>query len=145
MLELIATGHLGGDATVKELENSKVVVFNVAVNESYLDRNGTRVEKTTWLSCSIFKRKDQSLEIVKYLKKGTRVLIKGNIGLSTWKKDDGSTGARFEVRVKELELIGTKENAKPETGTNGHTPASAAEPVPANVSNYQETEDDLPW
>ena len=46
MLKLILTGALGQDAEIKEIGNSKLVVFSVAVSMDYKDSSGNKVEKT---------------------------------------------------------------------------------------------------
>jgi single-strand DNA-binding protein len=101
MLVLEAIGNLGADAIIKDLNGQKYIAFSVAHTESYKDSQGQRHERTTWVSCL----KYGESQVINYLKKGTRVFIRGELSakayeaggalqagcLKKWKLPFGST------------------------------------------------------
>jgi len=104
-LKLEIIGNLGADATIKEVNNSKAISFSVAHSEKYKNQQGEQVEKTTWVNCTQWKYKDQSTEIVKYLKKGTMVAIEGTPSVNGYQNQQGEIGASLNCRVTDLRLL----------------------------------------
>lgn len=105
MLKLIVSGVLGQDAEVKEVGNSKVINFNVAVSMDYKDAHGIKVEKTEWVRAIMWKGKDQSTKVADYLKKGKKVLIEGVPESEGYKSKDGEVKSSLSITVKELEFM----------------------------------------
>jgi single-strand DNA-binding protein len=67
MKQLSIIGHIGQDATIKEVNGNHFVDFSVAVNERYKKNDGTEVESTQWFSCST-----KNLKLAEFLKKARR-------------------------------------------------------------------------
>lgn len=93
MFKLLFTGNLGKDAKIIEKTDFKMIVFSVAVS--------SKKDETTWIECAYFRRFDQSLGIVDYLKKGTKVLIEADPSVDVY---EGK--GNFKARVINLELLG---------------------------------------
>ena len=74
---------------IARTQQVKAINFSVAVNKSYKNSEGTKVEKTDWISAVIWKKKDASIKIADYLKKGTKVLIEGEPGVDSFIGKDG--------------------------------------------------------
>lgn len=106
MLKVILNGALGADAEVREVGNQKAINFSVAVNKSYKNSEGTKVEKTDWISAVIWKKSDASIKIADYLKKGTKVLIEGEPGVDSFIGKDGKAAGHLTVIVREVDLVG---------------------------------------
>lgn len=81
-------GHLGADPEIRRSRDGKPIAnFRVATSESWRDRNtGERKEKSEWHSVVIF---NEGLAGVaeKYLRKGSKVLIEGQLQTRQWEKD----------------------------------------------------------
>ncbi len=105
MLKVILNGALGNDAEVKDVGNSKLITFNVAVSLDYKDQQGNKVEKTEWVRANIWRGKDQSTKIAEYLKKGKKVLIEGTPEADAYKSKDGEIKSSLSVKVKEVEFL----------------------------------------
>lgn len=167
MLKLTLIGNLGGDATVREVSGQSVITFNVAHTESYTDRSGTKVERTTWVRCDYWRPSDR-VSVAQYLKKGTQVYVEGVPSTRAWESQTGEWRASMECRVMDLKLLGTKSQnpgapmapmpaaaaySAPSGGSPippqpAHTPAST--PVAAHANGFApaaETgdDDDLPF
>lgn len=80
MLVLEAIGNLGADAIIKDLNGQKYIAFSVAHTESYKDSQGQRHERTTWVGCL----KYGESPVINYLKKGTRVFIRGELSAKAY-------------------------------------------------------------
>lgn len=101
MLVLEAIGNLGADAIIKDLNGQKYIAFSVAHTESYKDSQGQRHERTTWVSCL----KYGESQVINYLKKGTRVFIRGELSAKAYEAG-GALQAGINCRVRELQLLG---------------------------------------
>lgn len=81
-------GHLGQDPEMRRTRDGKPIAnLSVATSESWRDRNsGERKEKTEWHRVVIF---SEGLATVaeKYLSKGSKVLVEGQIQTRSWEKD----------------------------------------------------------
>lgn len=81
------SGILGQDAEIRQTENNQVISFSVAVDESYKDKKGEKVNKTTWVKCSKFLGKDRSTKISEVLLKGSKVVVVGKPNATTYKNE----------------------------------------------------------
>jgi single-strand DNA-binding protein len=85
MLELQIIGHLGADSTYRTYNDKTYIGFSVAYSESYIDKQGILREKTTWVSCL----KLGESKIIDYLKKGTKVFVRGSFSVNTYEREKG--------------------------------------------------------
>lgn len=115
MLKIIATGTLGQDATVRETNGKKAINFSIAHNTKYADKDGVIVESTIWLNCTRWRNEGESLEVVKHLKKGCKVIVEGTPGVSTYKNKDGQFVASLDCRISNFEICTFKENETTDT------------------------------
>lgn len=139
MLVLEAIGNLGADAIIKDINGQKYIAFSIAHTESYKDSQGQRKERTTWISCL---RYGES-QVINYLKKGTRVFIRGELSAKAYEVG-GALQAGINCRVRELQLLGGNRADQPESPQQAAT-TSAATPNYAPSSYQQQEEDDLPF
>ena len=122
-LKLEIIGNLGADATVKDVNNSKAISFSVAHSEKYKNNQGVDVEKTTWVNCTIWKYSGQSIEIAKYLKKGTMVAVEGFPSVRGYQNQQNQIAASLDCRVTDLRLLSVPKNTESETANiNPKTP-----------------------
>lgn len=113
MVNLTATGALSRDAEIKTLQDGKkMLVFSVGVSQGYGDK-----KSTLWIECVKFSEKTA---IVEFLKKGTKVLVFGEPTLRHW-ESNGKSGTSLQLRVNEIELLGSK--PQQESNNNVVTPS----------------------
>lgn len=104
MFKIELTGNLGADAEIKNDNGRQYVQFSVADTKKYKKEDGTEVENTNWVSC--FLRNAES-PVVPFLKKGTRVFVRGNCELRLYSSaKDRQMKAGASCNVSEIELIG---------------------------------------
>lgn len=101
MINFSAIGTIGRDAEVKSIGDTQVINFTIAVNIGYGDRKTTQ-----WVDCQKFGEK---IGIAEYLKKGQKVYVSGTPKVQAYAKKDGTPAASLQLRVFEIELLGSKE------------------------------------
>lgn len=96
--KVILVGNLGRDPEVRfTQDNKKIVNMSVATSESWKDRNtGERKEKTEWHRVVIFSEGLANIA-EKYLRKGSKVYIEGQIQTRKWQGQDGVDKYSTEV------------------------------------------------
>lgn len=108
MLKAQIIGNLGSDAVIKEFSDSRVINFSIAYNEKRVDADAVVHETVTWVNCAMWRKRDQSVEVAKYLLKGQQVYIEGIPSAAIYRDKNGSHKPDFRIKVKDLKLIGTK-------------------------------------
>ena len=99
--KVILVGNLGRDPEVRfTQDNKKIVNMSVATSESWKDRNtGERKEKTEWHRVVIFS--DGLANIAeKYLRKGSKVYIEGQLQTRKWQGQDGQDKYTTEIALQ---------------------------------------------
>ena len=120
MQKLIITCNVTRDAAVNNVNGRKAVNFNVDVNEKWKDVDGTKQEKTTFYSCTMWRDGSQSTEIAKYIKKGTKVLVEGKPSAELYKNKDNKTAIDMRLNVSSVELLSKVETETENTNANAN-------------------------
>ena len=127
------TGRLTRDAEVRTTSQDKQVVnFSVAINDSYRNKQGERIEQTTYFDCSYW----ITPKVAKLLTKGTLVELSGRVSTRAWAGNDGELRAGLNFHTSQIKLHGS--SRKTET-------VQATAQTENNKVTAQETEDDLPF
>jgi single-strand DNA-binding protein len=129
--KVILVGNLGADPEVRQLPSGEPVVnLRVATSESWRDKNsGERKEKTEWHRVVIFNENIAKVA-EKYLKKGSKVYLEGQIQTRKWTNKDGQEQYSTEVVLQrfrgELQMLdgrgaegGAMEGASASSGNGG--------------------------
>ncbi len=94
----ILIGNLGRDPEIRSTQDgTKIANFSVATSESWRDRStGERRERTEWHRVVIF---DEKLTEIaeKYLRKGSKIYIEGQIQTRKWQDQSGQEKYTTEV------------------------------------------------
>lgn len=124
--QVMLIGHVTRDPDVKNVSQSTVATFRLAINRSYKKGNEW-VEKPTFVDCECW---NQRAEYVKAkIGKGTEVWVRGRLESDEWEKD-GERRSKLKIYVLELQA---GKNRKGGEGAD----------TPAEVSGG--TEDDFPF
>lgn len=104
MFKISVIGNLGSDAEIKNDNGRTFVQFSVADTRRFAKADGTKEEVTNWISCFM---RQADAEVVKYLKKGTKVWVSGYGDLRIYSsKKDRAMKAGASINVIEIELVG---------------------------------------
>jgi single-strand DNA-binding protein len=97
--KVIIVGNVCADPIVKSMQSGdKVANLTVATNESWKDKDGNKQEKAEFHRVVIFGRVAEIAE--RYLKKGSKVLIEGQLQTRKWQDKDGQDRYSTEVVVR---------------------------------------------
>lgn len=88
------TGHLGGNAEIKQVGGKPVVKFSIASNDPFDKEAGP-----IWVSCDMWREPGKLLD---FLTKGKHVMVNGRQGQYL----DKEGKPRISLRVENLELLG---------------------------------------
>lgn len=145
-------GNLGKDPEMREVQGRKVTNFNVATNKSYTDTNGKKVEQTNWFRCAAWNRLAEITN--QYLKKGSQVFIEGELSAREYLDQNGVNRTSLEVLVRDMQLLGGKEDSSDSQSYQSNAPSNTASQQPPNQANEPsptyggsgtENDDDLPF
>jgi single-strand DNA-binding protein len=140
-------GNIGKDAEIRNVNNVFAIGFNLAVNETYKDQNGQKIEKTLWVTATIWKNDSKQTGIAQFLKKGTKVLIQGKVEPDVFKNKDGVYMPQLRLRVDRLELLSKKEETlgtETAAGAVNNQPEQPALTL-THAGQSDETDNDLPF
>lgn len=104
-------GHIGYDAVIKNVNGNEFIEFSVAVNENYEKSDGSKIESTTWFTCTTTKRK-----LAPFLKKGDPVFVEGNFKVKAYRDKDGNPQVSVDIRAYNIQLLSTKKDEENEKG-----------------------------
>jgi single-strand DNA-binding protein len=137
--KVILVGNCGRDPEVRTFPSGgQVCNVSIATTEKWRDKaSGEMREQTEWHNL-VFN--DRLAEIAgQYLKKGTQVYVEGQIRSRKYQDKDGNERTAFEVRVREMQLLGGRQGmGGPEDdgaggssyGGGGYAPAPAPRAAP---------------
>lgn len=133
------TGRVTRDAQVRTLSDSRQVVnFSVAINESYKNRKGDKVEQTTFFDCAYW----ISPRVAEWLTKGTVVELTGMVSARAWKGNDGEPRAGLNFNTSNIKLHG---GGKKSEGAQALKTGQTAEQGENKKATLKEPEDDIPF
>lgn len=111
MKQLILIGNLGADAQVRNEGGSKFVSLSISDTTRRTGADGRVYETTEWVSATL---NGDGGELLKYLKKGTKVFCYGNVATKLFSSaKDHRTKAGLNLYIREIQLIGAQPDAIP--------------------------------
>jgi single-strand DNA-binding protein len=123
-------GNVGKNPEVKTASNGhKYAMFSLATTDTYTNKAGERVKDTTWHNITVWEKQADIAE--KYITKGSQIGIVAKLVNNEYTDKDGTKKSRYELRVSEMQFLGSANKAT----------APAAEGVLVTASD----EADLPF
>lgn len=147
-------GHLGRDPDIRTTNaGKKVATFSVATGEQWTDKStGEKKERTDWHNIVVFNEGLAGV-VEKYLKKGSRCMVEGELRTRKWQDSSGNDRWSTEVVLPQfggnlILLDGAGGGrATPEEGSYGTSrqapPASNA--GTGTASYAADLDDDIPF
>ena len=138
--QIIIVGNVGKDAEMRFTPSGQAVTtFSVATSREYKDASGEQVKETIWFRVSTWGKVAEICN--QYVKKGSKVLVEGRLtpdkttgGPRIWTKQDGTSGASFEVTAQTVRFLSAKGEGSPMVETAHELGGSELPP-----------EDDIPF
>lgn len=153
--KVILVGNLGADPTVSTTQSgSKIVSLRVATSDSWKDKaTGERKERTEWHRVVIF-NPQLADTAERYLRKGSKVYLEGQLQTRTWKDNNGTDRYMTEVVLQNfsgtlimLDSRGNDSGFAPSSGGEGDVfsaPASSGWDN-SEMSASSDLDDDIPF
>jgi single-strand DNA-binding protein len=129
-------GNLGADPELRVTPGGQAVLkLRLATNESYVDRNNVRQERTEWHRVTVWGRRAEALG--KLLQKGDSLFVEGRLQTSSYEKN-GEKRYSTEIVANNILLSGGRGRAEGaparEGGGGGGGGRFQREPAPASGS-----------
>lgn len=123
--KVILVGNLGKDPEIRSFPNGgRVANFSIATSESWKDKaTGEKKSRTEWHRISVLNENLVNI-CEKYVRKGSKVYIEGQLETRKWQDKDGKDQYTTEVVLRpfhgEITLLDSK-GGKSETDDAGDT------------------------
>ena len=154
--KVILVGNLGADPEIKAFQNGgRIANMRIATSENWRDRtSGERREKTEWHNVVV--NSENLVPIVeKYLRKGSKVYVEGQLQTRKWQDRDGNDRYTTEVVIGrfngQLTLLDGRGDAG-DDGDRGYGEAPRGSSAPAKrpafgggASFADDLDDDVPF
>ena len=140
--KVIIVGNLGRDPEIRSLNSGdKVCNLSVATSESWRDKaTGEKKEKSEWHRVVIF-NDNLSTVAEKYLRKGSKVYIEGQLQTRKWTDSSGQEKYSTEIVLQrfrgELQILDSKGDGQ------GQAPAQYGSSQPAQAA--ADIDDEIPF
>lgn len=118
MLKITIIGNVGNDATIKDTNGNKFASFSIAVNEGYKNKDGQKVEKTTWVNCIL---NNAAHGAIPYIKKGGKIYVEGSLKVGKYKDQNQETQVQITCNVSQLELLSAATPTNNEANNNNNS------------------------
>jgi single-strand DNA-binding protein len=97
-------GNLGSDPEIRTTGGgARVAQFSLATSRRWNDRNGQQQEKTEWHRVICWEKLADVVE--RYVKKGDKLYVEGEIEYRTYEDKDGNTRYVTEIRAREVIML----------------------------------------
>ena len=141
----ILLGNLGRDPEIRSMQSgSKMASFSIATSKRWKDRNTQeQKEKTSWHNIVVFG--DGLVDIVeKYVKKGSKIYVEGEIQTRKWQDKDGNDRYTTEVILQgynsNLTLLDSRNN--PQMSSNNTDQIDQSKSIEDNSFGTQSSDSD---
>lgn len=142
--KVMIIGRLGRDVDLKYSQSGAAVGnLSIATDESYVDKNGNKVDRTEWHRVVVYQKTAENC--AKYLSKGSLVYVEGSLQTRKWQDQQGQDRYITEIKAERVRFLESKsriedtrgprfppEDAAPRTGGQRSSWAEAREPKTAS-------------
>lgn len=121
---VIVAGNLTKDPIFRQTTNNNTPVanFSIASNRKYRDSSNQWQEDVCYVGVVAWNKLAESCR--ERLRKGSAVLVDGELQSRSWKSDDGHNRSIVEIKARRIQFLNRRLKAE---GENGHV-AEAEEP-----------------
>jgi single-strand DNA-binding protein len=125
-------GNLAADGELRFTQGGQALLnLRLATNESYLDRDKQRKERTDYHAVTVWGRRAEAL--AKFLRKGSSIFVEGSLRTSSYDDRDGNKRYKTEVIASNVLLTGGKAAAHEDGPPTGY----GRQPSPGRATTAQ--------
>ena len=105
--KVMVIGRLGRDPELKYASSGMPITnLRIATDESYVDRDGNKVERTEWHSVVVFQRAAENC--ANFLAKGSLVFVEGSLQTRKWQDQQGQDRYTTEIKAQRVQFLDRK-------------------------------------
>ena len=102
--KVMLIGRLGKDPEVRSTSNgSPIANLRIATDESYVDKEGNKVDRTEWHTVVVFQRQAENCQT--YLRKGSLVFVEGSLQTRKWQDQQGQDRYTTEIKAHRVQFL----------------------------------------
>lgn len=136
-------GVMTRDVELKYLPSSLAVgTFAIAVNQDYKNKDGQKVEKTSFFDIKMIGK--QAEVVNQFFHKGSRIAINGELDQESWTAQDGSNRSRVIIKMKEFSFIDRKSDNQGQN-RNDNQPQGNYQQPQNRAPDFDIDEDEIPF
>jgi len=126
--KVMLVGRLGRDPELRYSSSGMPIAnLRIATDESYVDRDGNKVDRTEWHTVVVFQRAAENC--ANFLTKGSLVFVEGSLQTRKWQDQQGQDRYTTEVKALRVQFLdrkgardNTQDSAYPEGGQHQDGP-----------------------
>ena len=151
--KVILLGNLGRDPEIRSLQSgSKMATFSIATSKRWKDKNTQeQKDKTSWHNIVVFG--DGLVDIIeKYVKKGSKIYVEGELQTRKWQDQDGNDRYTTEVVLQGynsnltlLDSRNTNKNIDEDHTTDTDQSSNFENSISSKSSDSSDSDDDIPF
>ena len=127
--KVILIGNLGKDPEVRYTPGGQAVAnFNIATNENWTDKTGTKQERTEWHKIVVWGKVAELCG--EYLSKGRQVYIEGRLQTREWTNKEGAKQYTTEIVANQVVFLSGGDRGGASRGRSGSAPSEDFGPPP---------------
>lgn len=148
--KVMLIGNLTRDPEIRALPSGvNVGDLRLAVNETYTDKSGQKVEKAVFVDVAVW---DKQADICRsYLSKGSPILVEGKLQMDEWTSKEGEKRSKLRVRAERIQFLGAKrsgpdgEAGAPGAARRGTARPDDEEPLPSDLNEAAAPGEETPF
>ena len=144
--KVILIGRLGRDPELRySSAGTPIANMRIATDESYIDRDGNKVDRAEWHTVVVFQRTAENC--ANFLSKGSLVYVEGSLQTRKWQDQQGQDRYSTEVkalRVQFLDRKGALDNSSQEA-SNGSASNRQGDDLGPAFPSESSGMDDVPF
>lgn len=121
-------GNITRDPEVRQVAQTQVAKFGLAMNEKYRKPDGTIGENTEFIDVELWNQSS----IFQYLTKGQLIYVEGSLKTDKWVDKDGYNRTTTKVKAFTVKLLGPR-------------PQTQSAPSPAPAPQYHQAPNNTPY
>lgn len=118
-------GRLGRDPDLRYSSGNPVATLNIATDESYVDRDGNKVERAEWHRVVVFGRVAENCR--NFLAKGSLVYVEGKLQTRKWQDQQGQDKYSTDIVAQRVQFLDRKGD-RPQQEDSGFAPPGERPP-----------------
>ncbi len=143
--KVIISGNLVRDPDTRILENgTHLAKMSIANNQRYRDRSGEWQEKTCYVNIVAWRK---TAELVsEFCRKGSPVLVEGELNYNSWEDRDGNKRSRLEVNARRIQFLEKKgQNSSYRDDSTGQSSSDFSDNEHNSAPDSMAPDDDIPF